>query len=140
MSRDGPRKSVECLFDHCGSSPMMLAIANAWPASADTRSTAAIGGAWDSLAGDAKAAWGSITTKASAWWDDTSKAAGTIAGQVATLASGMNDWFKSKTGIDIKSTVSSAATAVGNAAGGRGRARQARRLPPVAPHDGHADA
>ncbi|MDQ0591000.1 hypothetical protein [Variovorax paradoxus] len=79
--------------------------------------TAAMGAAWGSFAQDAKTLWAGITDKASAWWDDTSKAAKTIAGQVATLADGMNDWFKAKTGIDVKGIANTAATDVKEAAG-----------------------
>lgn len=69
--------------------------------------TAALSGAWDSFTADMKSAWGDITKTAGEWWDNTSNAAGKLTERVSDLASAANDWIKEKTGVDVKSSVSS---------------------------------
>lgn len=73
---------------------------NAWKVT-----TTALGAAWESLSNDMKAAWSGITEKAGAWWEATQSTAASI-----------NEWFKSKTGIDLGEKIGAAADAVGDAA------------------------
>lgn len=64
--------------------------------------TAGIGAAWQSLAADARTAWDQIAATAGEWWGATRDAAGKISDQVSSIADGMNDWIKEKTGVDVK--------------------------------------
>lgn len=61
--------------------------------------TTAVGAAWESLSNDMRESWGAITDKASSWWESTK-----------STAAGINDWFKSKTGVDVGETISDAAS------------------------------
>ncbi|RZL65960.1 MAG: hypothetical protein EOP81_02270 [Variovorax sp.] len=68
--------------------------------------SAAIGGAWDSLAADARMAWTGITDVAGAWWQETKSAVGTLMDTIGNAATAANDWIKQKTGIDVKQAAS----------------------------------
>ena len=69
--------------------------------------TAAWSGAWESFTADMKRAWGDITKTAGEWWDNASNAAGKLTEKVDDLATAANDWIREKTGVDVKSSVSS---------------------------------
>lgn len=79
--------------------------------------TAAIGGAWGSLASDAKAAWGDITKKAGEWLDSAKAGLDAVGKTMGDAGNAVNDWIKAKTGIDVKGSVGSAAATVSSAAG-----------------------
>jgi hypothetical protein len=79
--------------------------------------TSVIGAAWGSLAADAKVAWGDITTKAGEWLDSAKAGLDAVGKTMSDAGNAVNDWIKSKTGIDVKQNVSDAAGKVGEAAG-----------------------
>ncbi|MGJ7552640.1 hypothetical protein ACSFBI_01475 [Variovorax sp. RB3P1] len=87
-------------------------VMEAWQAT-----TSFIGAAWDSLATDAKAAWGGITTKAGEWLDSAKSGIDAVGKTLGDAGNALNAWIESKTGINVKQSVSNAADKVGEAAG-----------------------
>lgn len=69
--------------------------------------TVGLSASWDSLTTDAKAQWSTVTATAGEWWTTTRDAASKIMDSVSGAANVANDWIKQKTGVDVKSSVSS---------------------------------
>lgn len=82
--------------------------------------TAFIGAAWESVAGEAKTAWAGITAKAGEWLDTAKAGLDSVGKTLSETGNAVNDWIKGKTGIDVKRSVGEVASAGWSAAKGYG--------------------